>query len=235
MGKNSIGCARRLLSVQTRLSGRRPHNVPCRSGPAWQVCTFDREVSREAQSKRFSEAPPLAGCDPRRAAATVGRHPGARTVTRDGLLVARGTPSRGSGVRTPTRRTIACRSARLPTASSSIKAAANPSKWGIVKNALGWAARTASFSPRSATRTARIGPSGGVASRKRRMSALLNGLSKRKPYRPRTTCDCRSARLRSPPGGPRPCAPLRREPPWLGTYRLRRTASDAHERRLRPT
>ena len=41
---------------KTRLSGRRPHNVPCPSGPAWQVCTVDREVSREAQSKRFSEA-----------------------------------------------------------------------------------------------------------------------------------------------------------------------------------
>ena len=39
------------------------------------------------------------------------------------------------------------------------------------------AARTASFSPRSSTVTARIGPSGGVSSPNRLMSALLNGRS----------------------------------------------------------
>ena len=59
--------------------------------------------------------------------------------------------------------------------------AAYPSKCGIVKNAFGWAASIASFSPRSATRTARIGPSGGVASPYRLMSALLNGRSHAKP------------------------------------------------------
>src|SRR4051812_37242739 len=47
----------------------------------------------------------------------------------------------------------------------------------MVKNPLCPAASTASFSSRSATRTARIGPSGGVASPNRLMSALLNGRS----------------------------------------------------------
>ena len=55
--------------------------------------------------------------------------------------------------------------------------AAYPSKCGMVKNATGCAASTASFSPRSSTRTARIGPSGGVSSPNRFRSALLNGRS----------------------------------------------------------
>jgi hypothetical protein len=52
-----------------------------------------------------------------------------------------------------------------------------PSKCGMVKKASGFAASTASFSARSAVRIARIGPSGGVWSPYRLMSALLNGRS----------------------------------------------------------
>src|SRR3954447_23062664 len=45
------------------------------------------------------------------------------------------------------------------------------------KKAFGCASRTACFSSMSSTLTARIGPSGGVSSPKRLMSALLNGRS----------------------------------------------------------
>src|SRR3954447_22371869 len=51
----------------------------------------------------------------------------------------------------------------------------------MVKIPLGAAARTASFSLRSATRTARIGPLGGVSSPNRLMSALLKGRSQANP------------------------------------------------------
>src|SRR5688572_20501402 len=54
----------------------------------------------------------------------------------------------------------------------------------MVKNARGWAASAASFSPRSSTRTARIGPSGGAASPNRLRSALLNGRSHAKALPP---------------------------------------------------
>src|SRR5580700_10452048 len=52
----------------------------------------------------------------------------------------------------------------------------------MVNKASGCAARMASFSPRSATRTARIGPSGGSLSPNRLMSALLNGRSQAKAF-----------------------------------------------------
>src|SRR5215467_5538918 len=58
-----------------------------------------------------------------------------------------------------------------------MRTAEYPSKCGIVKKASGCAASTASFPLRSSTRTARIGPSGGVWSPNRRRSALLNGRS----------------------------------------------------------
>src|SRR5215470_11849726 len=58
-----------------------------------------------------------------------------------------------------------------------MRTAEYPSKCGIVKKASGCAASTASFSLRSSTRTARIGPSGGAWSPNRRRSALLNGRS----------------------------------------------------------
>src|SRR5580700_7889665 len=72
---------------------------------------------------------------------------------------------------------MASRRAFSATSRSWISTAEYPSKCGIVKKASGCAARTASFSPRSSTRTARIGPSGGVWSPNRLMSALLNGRS----------------------------------------------------------
>src|SRR5579884_3946302 len=50
----------------------------------------------------------------------------------------------------------------------------------MVKNPLWPCASTASFSPRSATRRARMGPSGGMASPNRRRSALANGRSQAK-------------------------------------------------------
>src|SRR5581483_2156529 len=54
----------------------------------------------------------------------------------------------------------------------------------MVKNPFRPLASTASFSPRSATRTARIGPSGGGSSPKRRRSALLNGRSHANAFPP---------------------------------------------------
>ena len=73
--------------------------------------------------------------------------------------------------------TTASRRARLPTRSELDSTAGYPSKCGMVKKP-GWAAAsTTSFSSRSSTHTARIGPSGGVASPKRLRSALLNGRS----------------------------------------------------------
>jgi hypothetical protein len=57
---------------------------------------------------------------------------------------------------------IASRSARAETLGSWIRTAEYPSKCGMVKNASGFAASAASFSARSPTRTARIGPSGGT-------------------------------------------------------------------------
>src|SRR3954447_17994245 len=51
----------------------------------------------------------------------------------------------------------------------------------MVKKPLWAAASTASFSPRSATRTATMGPSGGGVSPNRRMSALLKGRSHANP------------------------------------------------------
>src|SRR5690348_13626240 len=69
----------------------------------------------------------------------------------------------------------------------------------MVKNASGLAASTASFSPRSSTWTARIGPSGGACSPNRRMSALLNGRSQAKAL-PRTyqvRLPCRSPSVTS--------------------------------------
>src|SRR5690349_579375 len=77
----------------------------------------------------------------------------------------------------------------------------------MVKKACVFAARMASFSPRSATRTARIGPSGGVSSPNRLMSALLNGRSHvnalpatnqvRLPCRSPTVTSGRSAAIRA--------------------------------------
>jgi hypothetical protein len=61
-----------------------------------------------------------------------------------------------------------------------MRTALYPSKCEIVKKAAGFAARTASLSCRSAVRTARIGPSGGVWSPNRFRSALLNGRSQAK-------------------------------------------------------
>jgi hypothetical protein len=55
--------------------------------------------------------------------------------------------------------------------------ALKPLKCGIVKKAAVFAARMASFSARSAVRTARIGPPGGAWAPYRLMSALLNGRS----------------------------------------------------------
>src|SRR5664279_2257424 len=52
-----------------------------------------------------------------------------------------------------------------------------PLKCAMVKRAVGCAANAASFSLRSATRTARMGPSGGMAVPNRLRSALLNGRS----------------------------------------------------------
>src|SRR5579859_3503351 len=52
----------------------------------------------------------------------------------------------------------------------------------MVKNAVEEVARTASFSARFATRTARIGPSGGVVVPKRLRSALVNGRSQAKAF-----------------------------------------------------
>jgi Acyltransferase family len=72
---------------------------------------------------------------------------------------------------------IASRSGVIDTFLNWMRTAEYPSKWGIVKKALGCAASAASFSPRSSTRTARIGPSGGAASPKRLRSALLKGRS----------------------------------------------------------
>ena len=63
--------------------------------------------------------------------------------------------------------------------------------------------------------TATIGPSGGVSSPKRRMSALLNGRSHRSPFRPPTTFGCRGARPRSLRAGPGPLrATCRGSPPF---------------------
>ena len=55
---------------------------------------------------------------------------------------------------------------------------------GMVKTALPALANTASFSPRSATRTATIGPAGGADSPKRLRSALLKGRSQAKALPP---------------------------------------------------
>ena len=72
---------------------------------------------------------------------------------------------------------IASRSGWSATSGNWMSTAEYPSKCGIVKKGPGFAASTASFSPRSSTRTARMGPSGGVWSPNRRRSALLNGRS----------------------------------------------------------
>jgi hypothetical protein len=54
-------------------------------------------------------------------------------------------------------------SARIVTFGSWIRIAAYPSKWGMVKKAVGLAASAASFAARSVTPTATIGPLGGVS------------------------------------------------------------------------
>src|SRR5262249_8273458 len=80
-----------------------------------------------------------------------------------------------------------------------MRTAEYPSKCGIVKNAAGCAVSTASFSPRSATRTARIGPPGGVCSPNRLRPALLNGRSHAKglPTTSHVRLPCRSASVTS--------------------------------------
>ena len=108
-----------------------------------------------------------------------GQEPGLRhRVSGDGLFAcSMNSSARLGGAHANQPSMIASRNARLATFFNWIRTAAYPSKCGIVKKALGCAASTASFSPRSSTRTARIGPSGGLASPNRRMSALLNGRS----------------------------------------------------------
>ena len=76
---------------------------------------------------------------------------------------------------------MASRSSRFVTFFNWMRTAEYPSKCGIVKKPFGWAARTASFSPRSSTRTARMGPSGGASSPNRRRSALLKARSHANP------------------------------------------------------
>ena len=104
-------------------------------------------------------------------------------------------------------------SARLPTTFSWISTAAYPSKWGMVKKPFACAARTASFSPRSSTRTARIGPSGGVTSPKRLMSALLNGRSHANALPPTVHVRPPQCSPRRPPAGPSPSERPRRPSP----------------------
>ena len=83
------------------------------------------------------------------------------------------------------------------------------------------AARTASFSARSATRTARIGPSGGTGSPYRLMSALSRGAPRQTPCRPPARCAGRvrvCLRLLSPRAVRRSAGPRRRRSPRLTTY-----------------
>jgi hypothetical protein len=190
-----VPTAGRLVPVDQQPSQRAPHLFAAAAKRFGAVAALD-ECTFSSQPGRLTRF-----LDPNGASKTTARPTVSGLVELDASTVRWQGPNTASGTGTiPLPQCLRCRSARSagaqasqPSVIASFKArlvtvrnwmstAGYPSKCGIVKKALGFAASTASFSLRSSTRTARIGPAGGGASPNRLRSALLNGRTHAKAF-----------------------------------------------------